>query len=85
MSRPVTMFTGQWADLPLEELAKNVKSFGYDRRQSWPLLGRPFSGRSWPCPSQDYRACRLPRCWRGTSSNASGRSAIILPARQFWT
>ena len=30
MPRPVTMFTGQWADLPLEELAKKFKSFGYD-------------------------------------------------------
>ena len=30
MSRPVTMFTGQWADLSLEELAKKSKGFGYD-------------------------------------------------------
>jgi sugar phosphate isomerase/epimerase len=30
MSRPVTMFTGQWADLPLEELARKCKGFGYD-------------------------------------------------------
>lgn len=30
MARPVTMFTGQWADLPFEELAAKVKSFGYD-------------------------------------------------------
>ncbi len=30
MPRPVTMFTGQWADLPLEELAKKFRSFGYD-------------------------------------------------------
>ncbi len=30
MSRPVTLFTGQWADLPLETLAKKAKSFGYD-------------------------------------------------------
>jgi sugar phosphate isomerase/epimerase len=30
MARPVTLFTGQWADLPLAELAKKVKSFGYD-------------------------------------------------------
>lgn len=28
--RPVTLFTGQWADLPLEELCKKAKSFGYD-------------------------------------------------------
>jgi sugar phosphate isomerase/epimerase len=30
MSRPVTLFTGQWADLPLEELAKKVSEWGYD-------------------------------------------------------
>ncbi|GAB6164562.1 sugar phosphate isomerase/epimerase [Thermostilla marina] len=30
MPRPVTMFTGQWADLPLETLLGHVKEFGYD-------------------------------------------------------
>jgi sugar phosphate isomerase/epimerase len=30
MSRPVTLFTGQWADLPLEKLAPLVKQMGYD-------------------------------------------------------
>lgn len=30
MARPVTLFTGQWADLPLETLAAKAKSFGYD-------------------------------------------------------
>ena len=30
MARPVTLFTGQWADLPLEELADKAKEFGYD-------------------------------------------------------
>jgi sugar phosphate isomerase/epimerase len=30
MPRPVTLFTGQWADLPLKELAVKAKSFGYD-------------------------------------------------------
>lgn len=30
MARPVTLFTGQWADLPLETLAGKAKSFGYD-------------------------------------------------------
>ncbi len=30
MARPVTMFTGQWADLPLEELAHKCSDFGYD-------------------------------------------------------
>ena len=30
MPRPVTLFTGQWADLPLAELAPKAKEFGYD-------------------------------------------------------
>ena len=30
MPRHITLFTGQWADLPLETLAKKAKSFGYD-------------------------------------------------------
>jgi sugar phosphate isomerase/epimerase len=28
--RPITLFTGQWADLPLEELAPLAKEMGYD-------------------------------------------------------
>jgi sugar phosphate isomerase/epimerase len=30
MARPVTLFTGQWADLPLKEMARKAKEFGYD-------------------------------------------------------
>jgi sugar phosphate isomerase/epimerase len=30
MPRPVTLFTGQWADLPLEKLLPLVKKMGYD-------------------------------------------------------
>ncbi len=30
MSRPVTLFTGQWADLPLTELAARAAGWGYD-------------------------------------------------------
>jgi sugar phosphate isomerase/epimerase len=29
MPRPVTLFTGQWADLPLEELAQKASEWGY--------------------------------------------------------
>jgi len=28
--RPVTLFTGQWADLPLDTICKKAKEFGYD-------------------------------------------------------
>lgn len=30
MSRPVTLFSGQWADLPLETLAEKVSEWGFD-------------------------------------------------------
>jgi sugar phosphate isomerase/epimerase len=30
MARPVTLFTGQWADLSIEEMARKTKEFGYD-------------------------------------------------------
>ena len=30
MPRPITLFTGQWADLPLETLAARAKGWGYD-------------------------------------------------------
>jgi sugar phosphate isomerase/epimerase len=30
MARPVTLFTGQWADLPLTELAEKASGWGYD-------------------------------------------------------
>ena len=30
MPRPITLFTGQWADLPCAEMARLSKEFGYD-------------------------------------------------------
>ena len=30
MTRPITLFTGQWADLSLEELAKKTSDWGFD-------------------------------------------------------
>ncbi|AYY12491.1 sugar phosphate isomerase/epimerase [Actinobacteria bacterium YIM 96077] len=30
MSRPITLFTGQWADLPFDEVARLVSGWGYD-------------------------------------------------------
>jgi sugar phosphate isomerase/epimerase len=30
MARPVTLFTGQWADLPIETMLQKAKEFGYD-------------------------------------------------------
>src|SRR4029079_8597540 len=30
MARPITLFTGQWADLPFEEVARLASDWGYD-------------------------------------------------------
>ena len=30
MARPITLFTGQWADLSLEEVARLASGWGYD-------------------------------------------------------
>jgi len=30
MARPVTLFTGQWADLPLDDLAAKASQWGFD-------------------------------------------------------
>ena len=30
MPRPVTLFTGQWADLPIEDLAVTAGDWGFD-------------------------------------------------------
>lgn len=30
MARPVTLFTGQWADLSIQDMARMTKEFGYD-------------------------------------------------------
>ncbi len=30
MTRPVTLFSGQWADLPIETMCQKARSFGYD-------------------------------------------------------
>ena len=44
MARPVTLFTGQWADLPLDELAAKAGVVGL-RRPRARVLGRPLRGR----------------------------------------
>ena len=44
MARPITLFTGQWADLPFEEVAPAGRRVGL-RRAGDRLLGRPLRRR----------------------------------------
>jgi sugar phosphate isomerase/epimerase len=51
MARKVTLFTGQWADLPLETIAQKAKDFGYDGIEL-PCWGDHFEVDK--AQSQDY-------------------------------
>lgn len=46
MSRKVTLFTGQWADMPLEELARKASGWGYEGLElaCWGDHFDPFEG-----------------------------------------
>ena len=51
MSRPVTLFTGQWADLPLAELAAKCARVGLRRARAG-LLGRSLRRRRRRCATR---------------------------------
>ena len=52
MARPITLFTGQWADLPFEDLCPKAKAWGYDGLEiaCWgdPLRGGQGAGEATP-------------------------------------
>ena len=43
MTRPITLFTGQWADLPLETVAQKAKDFGFDGLELAQMIRQPES------------------------------------------
>ena len=43
MARPVTLFTGQWADLPIEELAGKCADWGFDGLELAQMIRQPNS------------------------------------------
>lgn len=74
MKRPVTIFTGQWADLGMEEMCETAEKMGMKVWKS-PHGDSWMSVRQIPIPLISNR-CRI-LCagiiW------AAGRSALILP------
>ena len=73
MARPVTLFTGQWADLPLDELAAEGRRVGL-RRPRARLLGRPLRRR---------RGARATRLLRGRARELLERHGLgVLGDRQ---
>ena len=78
MARPVTLFTGQWADLPLEELAAKAGEWGFDGLElaCW---GDHFEVDRALAEPATRRASAS--CSSGTGSSA-GRSARTSSARR---
>ena len=79
MARPVTLFTGQWADLPLEELAEQGCRAGASTASSSPAgATTSTSTRRSPTPATSTAAARSSTA---TASSAS-RSRRISSARR---
>lgn len=80
MSRPITLFTGQWADLPFEEVARLAGEWGYDGLEIacwggiiWIRGARPrmmsTSRTGWTSsPGTGSRSTRSPTTSRGRRS-----------------
>ena len=49
MARPVTLFTGQWADLDFDTACEKASSFGYDGIElaCWVILGKSLDVPVW--------------------------------------
>ena len=68
MARPILLFTGQWADLPLEELAPHVAEWGYqgvdlccwgDHFEVQRAVGEDdYCPNNWPCSTAWNWPCR---------------------------
>ncbi|MEP0843411.1 MAG: sugar phosphate isomerase/epimerase [Phycisphaerae bacterium] len=94
MARPVTLFTGQWADLPLEQMAKKAKKFGYDGIElaCWgdhfevekALEDRSYCKRRWELLEKHGLACyaiSTHLVGQAVCDNIDERHKAILPAR----
>ena len=94
MARPVTLFTGQWADLPLEQMAKKAKKFGYDGLElaCWgdhfevdkALEDRSYCKRKWELLEKSGMACFAISnhlCGQAICDNIDERHKTILAPR----
>lgn len=68
MARPVTIFTGQWADLPFTALCEKMASFGYDGLEiaAWGdhlELGKAAKDSSYTAGKREVLAKHNLGCW----------------------
>ena len=78
MARPVTLFTGQWADLPLTELAPLAKKMGFDGLElacwgdHFDVYKAAESRRLLSRTLEDSWGCRSHRIWYFESPRRAG-------------
>jgi len=93
MARPVTLFTGQWADLKLEDMCKKAKKMGYDGLElaCWgdhfdvnkALEDRSYCKRKWEMLGKygmDCYAISAHLVGQAVCDNIDARHKPILPA-----
>ena len=64
MARPVTLFTGQWADLTLEVIAEKASKWGYDGIEL-PCWGDHFNVQK-ALDRAELTARGVTTCWAST-------------------
>ncbi len=68
MSRPITLFTGQWADLPISKVAEKAASFGYEGVElaCWGdhfEVGKALKDKTYCQSRHDLLAFHSMECW----------------------
>jgi hypothetical protein len=78
MTRPITLFTGQWADLPFEEVARLAGEWGFDGWRS------PVGAITWTRQRISRRTMPIFRAswtsWKSTTCRCT-RSPTTSPGR----
>ena len=80
MARPITLFTGQWADLPFEEVCRLASEWGYDGLEVACWGDHLDVVRA--AEDAGYVAEPQATCWRST---ASGVGDLQPPGRAGWS
>ena len=80
MPRPVTLFTGQWADLPLEDLAAKAGGWGFDGLElaCWGdhfEVDKALADDGYCRSQQELLERNHLTCWRSAHISSARRSA----------
>jgi len=87
MARPVTLFTGQWADMPLDDLARKGREFGYQGLElaCWGDhfdVTRALEESGYCAAKRDQPATRSPITWSARPSATGSTSGTSRSSRR---